>query len=639
MEINLSNADNEKVKLFFEKKINEIHKKISDLNINNRNKKNIIKFTNDILDKLNEKQKKFISYIESNSVYGIITTPTQVGKTDATREMIETCLQNNIPVILSSDNKSDQQDQLYNRIKNNLTGIDNILIKVSDRNYSTKIEECINQNKTFVLFCLDNASQIKKITQNIASCAMLDKNNFKKYNKIMIIHDEGDVIQKDSDVTIVNNNQTKSHQNWIKLCDLINKEINIDLKRVFITATPENCCALYNIETAHVMELEIPNNYQGYKNINYNILNNDLDIIKILKSQINRIKQNVNNNKTREVILYCIEKNIKIGKDNQNSVLQSLSITNEIKNVTIHTYNGTGMLIHTNNKNLKKLLKKIKIKTSQDKIITCESHELNINDNIYIQIDKKIPIRKFYSLCKEANEHIIITIGKDLINRGISYVSEKKEDDLYSLCATTLICNPGIKANVVYMMQLIGRITGLARPDLQRFLFAPKKIISDYINFNKNQTNFLKIIRENNSEITKNLWLNHTHENKLNNNIDRPKLNIPMNYKKEITEEIEGKIEGVKLKSLNKWLKSKNLDNIAKMVKFLYTCLEEISFKKFKNGINYNGVDLESCLRSGCKGSKNGHLWQYKTKNNKIGNIKMNPKIREYIDNLEYQTL
>jgi hypothetical protein len=613
------------------------NKNIKELeNVNKRNIVKIDKFTEDILNKPNKKQKKYISYIESNSLYGIITAPTQVGKTDATRKMIEKCLINNIPVIISSDNKSDQQDQLFNRIKNNLTTNDNILIKVSDNKYAIDIENCINENKTFVLFCLDNPSQIEKINK-IISYSIANNNNFKKYKKIMIIHDEGDIIQKDSDILTHNIDQAKSHQNWIKLSKLINEKTNVNLKKVFVTATLENCCALYDIETADVMELEIPNNYQGYKNINYTELD-DLDIIEILKSQINRIKNN-SNNKTGEIILYCVEKNIKIGKKSQHNILHSLSITKKIKNVTINTYNGESMIVHTKNDDLKKLLKNIKIKTNKNKIITCESQEKIINDNVFIEIDKRIPIRKFYSLCKKANERVVITIGKDLINRGISFVSEKEENDLYPLCATTLICNPGKKANVVYINQLCGRITGLARPDLQRFLFAPKKIISDYKNYNKNQEDFLKKIRNNKLEITKNLWLNHIHDNKLYNNIDRPKLNIEMNYKKEIEEEIKGEIDKVKLKSLNKWLKANDL-LVSRMIKFLYECKEEISYKKFKNGINYDGTDedFQSNLRSGNKGDK-GYLWKYKTEQYKIINIKMNPKIREYIDNSEYQSI
>ena len=45
--------------------------------------------------------------------------------------------------------------------------------------------------------------------------------------------------------------------------------------------------------------------------------------------------------------------------------------------------------------------------------------------------------------------------------------------------------------------QTIGRITGTARPDLQRRLYASKSVIENYINYNENQKQYLKEIVKN----------------------------------------------------------------------------------------------------------------------------------------------
>lgn len=47
------------------------------------------------------------------SINCLLHAPTQVGKTDATKDFIEVCLNANV----SCDNKTDQLTQFYNRIK------------------------------------------------------------------------------------------------------------------------------------------------------------------------------------------------------------------------------------------------------------------------------------------------------------------------------------------------------------------------------------------------------------------------------------------------------------------------------------------------------------------------------------------
>ena len=45
----------------------------------------------------------------------------------------------------------------------------------------------------------------------------------------------------------------------------INKRMGeLDLKRIFVTATPENVALLYQVECPDVMRLEIPATYTGY---------------------------------------------------------------------------------------------------------------------------------------------------------------------------------------------------------------------------------------------------------------------------------------------------------------------------------------------------------------------------------------
>ena len=70
------------------------------------------------------------------------------------------------------------------------------------------------------------------------------------------------------------------------------------------------------------------------------------------------------------------------------------------------------------------------------------------------------------------------------------------------------------------------------------------------------------------------------------------------------------------------------------MIKFLYTANKVISKEEFKLGISYEGTDEAFCsnLRNG--GSDNtqyGKLWIVR---NNHQEIKINPKIKKYLDTL-----
>ena len=126
----------------------EISRMMSNINVNNRNMNKTEKFTEKIIKKENEKKDVFVKFLESKSVNGVIYAPTQVGKSAATHAFIETCFKYNTPVIVSTDNKTDQQEQLFYRIQKELVGADVTMLKVSDKKFDYNLRECIKtQNK------------------------------------------------------------------------------------------------------------------------------------------------------------------------------------------------------------------------------------------------------------------------------------------------------------------------------------------------------------------------------------------------------------------------------------------------------------------------------------------------------------
>lgn len=400
-----------------ENQLQQIIELILGMDVENRNTEKTKNFAGKILNTENPKKNCYVKFLESSSVNALIYAPTQVGKSNATREFIETCFKANVPVIVSTDNKNDQNEQLFCRISSHLSGADVELMKVSDKSFGDDLKACIKAGMhRFAILCLDNSAQIEKLIVNLTSLATRHSNEMEMLQKIAIIHDEADQITRDRDTANICPDQAESHKKWLELIHLINVNMGyIDLKRVFVTATPENTIMLYNIDCPDVMKLDIPAGYIGYKDIQCIELEDDLDIKGILEEQVVRIKSEG----TYEAILYCIDRKIIDGHEN---VMMALS---GYLRCVINTYNGNGitafMRTVTLSKRFEAMLRKENIAyTRIDKIFNM----------------KNLAIRKFYSICKRLKEKCVVTIGKDLISRGISYVSE---DRCEPLTATTMI--------------------------------------------------------------------------------------------------------------------------------------------------------------------------------------------------------
>jgi uncharacterized protein YajQ (UPF0234 family) len=338
--------------------------------------------------------------------------------------------------------------------------------------------------------------------------------------------------------------QAESHKKWLELVSLFNTRIaHVDLKRVFVTATPENVCMLYNIESIDVMKLEIPSNYIGYKQIKYIPFENDLDIGSILTNEVKRI----NDSHTFEVILYCIERKIVNGHD---ELLYSIS--KEIK-CSVNTYNGKGISVIFNTEQ--------KMSAFQS-ILENENIKFSVKGSAILI--REIAIKKFYSYCKKAGENCIITVGKDLIARGISYVGEDTKEPL---TATTMIYKPGTTLHSVGICQTIGRITGCAMPGLQRRLYAPQDVIDTYVSYNTNQEKYIsKLCSSEKNELTKDIIANMVFDY-IPRDIDRKKLKLKMNYDSEESNTTaceEDFYDEVKMKKFIKsWIKQTNQSKIA----------------------------------------------------------------------------
>ena len=69
----------------------EIEQQFNTLNVNNQNNLNMKEFAKKIITKEHDTKKYFKKFIESTSINALIHSPTQVGKTAATKDFIEIC--------------------------------------------------------------------------------------------------------------------------------------------------------------------------------------------------------------------------------------------------------------------------------------------------------------------------------------------------------------------------------------------------------------------------------------------------------------------------------------------------------------------------------------------------------------------
>jgi len=562
----------------------------------------------------------------------LIFAPTQVGKTQATITFMVECLKRNNLVIYSTDNKSDQMDQCFSRVKSEIEILlDHMNVSVlamplmSENKFKSQLTTNLAANIPTIIVLMDNNSQVSKLKERL----IILREEGVTIPPTTIFHDEGDVITKCMEIQSPRNGQAKSHKEWISICNFFPRN-NIPMKRVFVTATPENVVYMYQIR--HVISLPIPSSYQGYKEFNYVPLHND-EIPMIIRNEIDRRR----NDRENGIILYNTER-ITEAEDKEDTDfgqdITMYSIYRYASDVAISTYNGHGITtfipvpfraqfkhcIQKYNENLKK----------KDSIKLVE-----INNNIHMEhefILKNCPIGWFYQFCKDSNIDVVITIGCDLMNRGISYCSIKKE--LNTLTATTMIYRPSPSRHGVGLVQTIGRLSGTARPDLKRTLYAPTDIIEKYQIMCENQEDFIPQLQEeleNNEETdSKKFFQSFELKRVLKGLVDRPKLKLKFKYRKpENVVQQNGSIDGVDLDKLRKICNGNLI--VSKMVRYLMDQNEPINFQQFKEGIEYEKNDntFIAHLKNGCAtSSRHGMLWTCRNNNQEII---MNPNIHQYI--------
>lgn len=556
--------------------------------------------------------------------YSLIYAPTQVGKTEKVIQYVKENLKEKRLVVYSTDNKGDQMNQFLHRInyKENENQI-LVISHITDNKLKKLLKYNITNELPTIIVVMDNYSQLSKLRERI----VLLQQEGVVFPPTTIFHDEGDVITKSNEIQNVLTKQPKSHQEWLLLSDFLIHH-NISTRRIFVSATPENIVFLYKIY--NIISIPIPSTYQGYEHFIYKpIENNKLSEIIQTDIEVKRFRGEngiilLNVDRITEGIK---KKDCYIGQD---VIMNDLYKHFHSYNIVISIYNGKGITLYIPPNYKTEFCQYINNYNKMQK--KNERIRFDTINNTQQYLLTNCPIGWFYQFCKDCGIDIVITIGCDLMNRGISYCSIKKETN--ALTATTMIYRPSLHRHGVGLVQTIGRLSGTCRPDLQRTLYTSSEIIEKYKKMCENQTDFINNLERelslNDTMDSKQFFKNFELKHKIKGPIDRPKLNLDFKFKKTKPVHDKNTIDGVKLGKL-KDICNKNNSVISKMIRFLMDFDEPIELEQLKNGIDYtkNSKSFISSIENGCGcKSQYGMLWISK-KNHK--EIIINPKIKKYI--------
>ena len=482
---------------------------------------------NDMIEEEYDNIPSFTKLVETKDLTCLIHAPTQVGKTKASKDIIQVCVDKGIHVIMSCDNKTDQRKQLESRLRSEFVFQDDVEIIMADSaNLQKKVTDGIKQSKNLVILCLDNWNQIYKTKQAFKMAIGGEK---LRLDTLMVIHDEADMTVKNDDVINTGNDQAKSHRQWIEFVNYF-KDNGVELKRVFVTATPEVIVTKYGIK--HVVNLRVPNNYTGYDKINRESIGDKAYADTLIKEQ-----KKIHDSGKGGVILFCTER--KIGKGQDPIFVESCKKLE----CTVSIYNGTGITVRPEKPEaFKEYLDRFAFRDRNDegkKKLEYRDKSTNKTDNVLLI--KNLKINDFYKICLDSGNKVVVTIGMDLMARGISFVSSKPTPDEERsgriipepLCAISMIYKPGKTQTAVNINQIIGRLTGTVRPDLQRTLFAPQSVIDTYVNYNENQKQILKEISENSGIVTTKIMADMELLYKLEHQLERQKVKCYIKTRKQ----------------------------------------------------------------------------------------------------------
>jgi hypothetical protein len=551
-------------------------------------------------------------------------------------------------ILLSCSNHKDEAQQTFSRLQlcfqqmSEHRRIHHFKISTSGGKNKTLLKSLkkillVESSPTIVLQCLDNFAQISSTHDILVLLHSSSKDKFPK--RILLFHDEGDVITKDMDTEHVSPTQTQSHQQWIQLTQWIGSK-SLLYKRIFCTATPENVLFKYPIQT--IFRVPLPFQYQGPEKVQGYAVeversssSSEISPFPFEYELECEIRHTLSSLPCHpRIFLYCTDRQITTNGQQKsfqflcNKYIRDYDHHHDYKNIVICMYNGRG----------------IEFESSSLTMTT----SIQLHYSLYPQ-----GISYFYEACRKSGVSLIITIGMDLMSRGISFVSKPSSlpeshdmndkndiaNDQNVIAATVMFYRPGAHIHAVALQQAIGRITGTACPMMERKLYASSKIIQDYQFQYQNQIHCLDAFESSSHPFSNEFMQTYHYPHRVMRPLDRKRLGLHPLYDKKINPSRQKDIlpsskergeEGVDMNRVQYWIQHPNCSITSKIIHCLFQsqcCDSSLSLEHVRQAVDYpkSVKSFRANIENGasCQ-AQYGRLWIVEDQYRKM---RLNPRI------------
>ena len=372
-------------------------------------------------------------------------------------------------IIVLVDNKNDQQQQMMSRLQRHKTN-GNLPVEtaiLSDSITSKKIiahfKKMFRDNQKHQIVVLKfNSAQIEKLSDAIV---LGKEENQSSTIAFQIFVDEGDIATKHENTEEVVDGQPKVHASFIQLRNKCEQK-QIPCAIQFISATPQNILVNYPVER---IDTHRPSShYTGYQDIEFVSLpvSKSVDTVTELTPGI---IQEMHRNGEKGNILICTNRK----KADQEKLVRIVKQWN----IMTMTYNGDGIVL---------FVPVQYVSAFQHQRVTYRSE---IGNNSFSQIDAQTFLSKdafigdVYQMINNMGVMVCVTIGKDLMSRGMSFCSVSRTDSI-PFATTRMIVDVANTTHCVGLIQMIGRLLGTVCPSYRRILYCQQKVYDDYIHAN-----------------------------------------------------------------------------------------------------------------------------------------------------------
>ena len=431
---------------------------------------------------------KIYGWAEDRIRYGGLYGPPQSQKTNSFCRLTELSLLRGHHVLCTSTGLNEQRYQNEERVSKYLANLKSkkrlppyhiFHINSSQlKQHLKEVEKASKEGELCVLFTIETAANVE-----VAGRLFEEINKNTTYKQVVWVHDEADTLNHEEPT--LENGRVQVQREWKKTVRIVTEQCHFLLRRMFVSATLENC--LYYFPIHQPICLPIPPTYVGWKDFVYHPYNCKNVDSAVDKAFIEYMSMRTDKSNGQQGILLVATK--QQTKD-QRKMLVGLAHRLP-KDAVVCIHNGHGLTVHLHPDFLDRdhgqdysVFPK-RVGEFLDNKESAKTREIMSRDNIdssNIFVLKNIRIYDVYEILRSMGVKGVITIAYILMNRGITHVSNSPRNDpsIHPLVAIKMIAHTSSTFSAVELVQMMSRPAGCAGHGVQRHIYAPQDMIASF---------------------------------------------------------------------------------------------------------------------------------------------------------------